>query len=102
MTNDYFKVISAKTIRSVEVSIPPEEVEDDGELFKNIAAVGYIGTQSLFFFDDRNPDSIRIAFEEACTECASQGGKLSVYRRPKVAGPWDGLPYVGQMVGELS
>lgn len=76
-----------------------------------VAAVGlhpqtskpFTDSKAFFFFDDRSPDLIRSAFDRATEESARLGGcKISVYRRPKIGGPWDSVQTVGVGIGELA
>lgn len=91
MTNSYWKVCwGTKAIRTNEV--PVEGDLGDEIQFRHAAQPGYDGTQEFFFFDDRQPASIRLAYDQAVA-CAKSRPKarLSVWRTPKVNGPWDGV-----------
>ena len=75
MTNNYVKLMRVKTSRVT------------GQVTTN---------DDLFFFNDKSPGSIRGAYEAAQLTCATHGGgSLSLYKRPRVAGPWDTLPLIG-------
>ena len=54
-----------------------------------------------FPFDDRSPGQIRQAFDDATAEAAKLSGKVSVFKTPKIMGPWSDVPFVGQGIGEL-
>lgn len=94
MTRDYFKVCwGGRGIRTHEVPVEgmPGDAAEEIQ-FRNAALPGYDGTQEFFFFDDRQPESIREAFDHA-KACAATRPKarLSVWKTPKVQGPWDGV-----------
>lgn len=56
-----------------------------------------------FFFNDRLPDQIRTAYDAAKAESERLGGaKLSVYKTPRIGGPWDGVQNVGIGIGTLA
>lgn len=57
-----------------------------------------LSVPELFFFDDRSPATIREAFDRA----SGDEGKLSVYRLPKIVGPWSDVAIVGAGIGELA
>jgi hypothetical protein len=101
MTNSYMKLVSSTKIRTIEVSIDPAERVEGEDMFKNVAAQGYIGTHEVFFFDDRQPDSIRKAYDDAlAANVLFPNAKLSIFRKAKVGGPWDSLPIVGEGLGD--
>lgn len=80
MTTNYFKAAA--------VAINPETQRT-------------VTNSKTFFFDDRSPEQIRAAFEDATVEAARVGAKVSVYRAPKIVGPWSAVPVVGAGIGEL-
>lgn len=59
-----------------------------------------VTVSKTFGFDDRDPAQIRKAFNEATAEAAHLG-KVSVFKIPKIGGPWDDVPFVGKGIGEL-
>lgn len=55
----------------------------------------WVKSQTIFAFDERDPDDTREAFENAVARAAAHGEKLSVFTQPKIFGPWDQIPVVG-------
>lgn len=96
MTNGYFKVCALEKIQGISV----DGVE--GEEAKTIAARGYLRSQETFFYDGNDPSSIRAAWESALTYSGKVAGRISTFKNPNIGGPWDGLPFVGQGIGEAN
>lgn len=94
MFSGYIKAVG--TARMLNKNVPDHE---DGTL-RSVTVPGFIKWQEQFFFDGRDPDSVKRAFENAERHAASKQGKLSIYGCPEMAGPWDDLPRVGQGLGE--
>ncbi len=60
-----------------------------------------VTVSKTYFFDERNPNSVRRAFDAAKLEVELKGGKLSVYKTPRILGPWTETSTVGQGIGTL-
>lgn len=69
---------------------------------ESVAMPGFIKWQEQFFFDGRDPDSVKRAYENASRHAAAKQGRLSLYGLPEMAGPWDDLPRVGEGIGEAN
>lgn len=91
MITGYIKVVGTATMKNRRNA--------EGE---SIAVPGFIKWQEPFFFDGRNPDSVKTAFEKAEQYAHSETGKMSIYGCPEMAGPWDDLPRVGQGIGDTN
>ncbi len=62
----------------------------------------FVTVSKTFGFDDRSPGQIRQAFDDATAEAARLDGKVSVFKTPKILGPWSDVPFVGVGIGEFS
>jgi hypothetical protein len=54
----------------------------------------------FFFFDDSSIESVAKAYERASSFVADVGGdrfgvRLRVFGRPRIGGPWSGVPEIG-------
>lgn len=77
-------------------------VSKHNENEESVAMPGFIKWQELFFFDGRDPSSVKRAFDGAERHAAAKQGRMSIYGCPEMAGPWDDLPRVGRGIGEES
>lgn len=93
MFSGYIKAVG--TAKMLNRNVP----EEDGTL-KSVAVPGFIKWQEQFFFDGRDPDSVKRAYENASRHAATRQGRLSIYGCPEMAGPWDDIPRVGRGIGE--
>ncbi len=55
--------------------------------------------QSFVFFDDRDADATREAYNAAVRIWSKEGGRLSVFRSPLSRGPWSAVTEVGDNDG---
>lgn len=71
---------------------------------KDSAGVRQGRIASQFFFDDKNPKSIRTAFDEATSaflDATDDGSQLAFFRAPTIEGPWTGFPVIGDALTDL-
>jgi len=61
-----------------------------------------VTVSNTFFFDERSPDLVRAAYEDAKANAERMHGKVSVWKKPWISGPWDDVPVVGEGIGEFS
>lgn len=69
---------------------------------ESVAVPGFIKWQEQFFFNGKDPSSVKRAFDGAERHAAAKQGRLSIYGCPEMAGPWDDLPRVGEGIGEAN
>lgn len=106
MTNGYLKVVGSSIVQSKIVATP--EPDEDGDKEKSVAVPGFIKYQDFFFFDNRNPASVKAAMTAAQAYVSRMQSKkcpakLAIYNPPTTfEGLWTGLPYVGQGIGDAS
>lgn len=92
MITGYMKVVGVQ--KMLNKNVP----EADGTL-RSVAVPGFIKWQEPFFFNGKDPDSVKKAHEAAARHAATYDGKMSIYGCPEMAGPWDDLPRVGEGIG---
>jgi hypothetical protein len=103
MTNGYLKVVGSTLVQSKIVSVDPAATED-GSGEKSVAIPGFIKYQEVFFFDNRNPESVKRALTAAQEYIAKHQrnkmlARLSVFNPPAFDGLWSGISHVGQGIG---
>jgi hypothetical protein len=101
MTNGYMKVVATGTMRTRLVEDLDAEPEEggSGQRARSVAVPGFIKWQQFWFFDVRDPASVRAAFEAAQAFAMERKGKLSMYGQPPFGGPWDVVQRVGAGIG---
>lgn len=106
MINGYLKVVGSSIVQSKVVATT--EPDEDGDREKSVAVPGFIKYQDFFFFDNRNPDSVKAAMARAQDYISKMQtkkcpAKLAIYNPPTMfQGLWTGLPFVGQGIGDAS
>lgn len=78
------------------LSVSMDLLDRDGNKIGRIA--------ESFFFNDRNPDGVRAAFENATTALVAAedlSPQMAFFKQPKLAGIWDGIPIIGEATSDL-